>query len=150
MALGTLTFDGQRMVTALAGLSEWGWIDRPTLESVVRAWLGRIRQGHFPGFTQIMGLLDDAVQIARLRVGADLLLFRKTLHTLEGVVADIGGGDRIGTVLLGQFLGHLAAEYPQRWFLPPTSRACATRLSTADLVEAAVSWPWTVARFWLG
>jgi ubiquinone biosynthesis protein len=150
LALGAVTFDEERLVTALVGLSEWGGIDRPALASVARSWLGRIRQGRFPGFTQMMGLLDEAVQAARLRVGADLLLFRKTLHTLEGVVADIGAGDRLDTVLLGQFLGHLAAEYPQRWLRLPGSRAFATRLSNADLAEAVLGWPWAVARFWLG
>jgi ubiquinone biosynthesis protein len=150
MALGALTFDDQRLVTALEGLSDWGQIDRPALASVVRAWLGHLRQGHFPGFTRLMGLLDDAVQSARLRVGADLLLFRKTLHTLEGVVADVGATDRIGTVLLDQFLTHLVAECPQRWLTLPGSRAFATRLSNADLAEAVLGWPLAVARFWVG
>ena len=35
-------------------------------------------------------MLDEAVQKARLRLAADLMLFRKTLHTLEGVLAEIG------------------------------------------------------------
>jgi ubiquinone biosynthesis protein len=149
--LGAVTFDHQRIVAALAGLAEWGRIDRPALESTVRSWLGRIRRGRFPGFLWIMGLLDDAVQTARLRVAADLLLFRKSLFTLEGVLADVGAADdRIDTVLLGQFLGCLAAECPQRWLAPPTSRGFATRLSNMDLADAVLGWPWTVARFWLG
>jgi ubiquinone biosynthesis protein len=150
MVLGALTFDETRIVSALVSLSERGRIDGSALTSVVRTWLCRIRQGHFPGFTQLLGLLDEAVQTARLHVGADLLLFRKTLHTLEGVIADISPGDRIGTVLLGQFLAHLAAEYPSRWLTLPGSRAFATRLSNVDLTEAVLGWPWTVARFWLG
>jgi ubiquinone biosynthesis protein len=151
MVLGSLTLDGPRIVTALAELAEWGRIDRQALASVVDAWLGRIRQGNFPRFTSLMGLLDEAVQKGGLRVGADLLLFRKTLHTLEGVVADIGAEEgRLDAVLLGHQLGHLVAEYPRRWLTLPNSRAFATRLSNADLLEAVLGWPCTVARFWLG
>jgi hypothetical protein len=99
----------------------------------------------------MMNLLDDAVQIGRLRTSADLLRFRKSLHVLKGVVTDIGAGsDQIGAVLLGQFFGHLACEYPERLLSLPTSRAFATRLSNADLAEVMLSWPWAAARFWLG
>jgi ubiquinone biosynthesis protein len=150
MVLGSLTLDGQRILTALEALAQWGRIDRPALASVVQIWLGRIRQGHFPRFTSLMGLLDDAVQKGGLRVGADLLLFRKTLHTLEGVVADVGAEERIDAVLLRHLLGHFLAEYPRRWLTLPGSRAFATRLSNADLMEAVLGWPCTVATFWLG
>jgi ubiquinone biosynthesis protein len=150
LTLGALTFDAQRLLTTLAGLSGWGSIDQPALVAVVHAWLGRIRQGQFPGFLELMGLLDEAGQTARLRVGADLLLFRKTLLTLEGVVADVGAGERIGNVLLTQFLGHLTAEYPQRWLALPAARNFPTRLSNADLAEVVLGWPCTLTRFWLG
>jgi ubiquinone biosynthesis protein len=151
IVLGALTLDGQRIVTALAALAERGCINEPALAAVVRAWLGGVRRGHFPGFTSLMGLLDEAAQTAGLRVGADLLLFRKALHTLEGVLADVvGGANRIDVVLLAGFLGHLLAECPQRWLALPTDRGFPTRLSNADLAEAVLGWPGTVARFWLG
>ena len=44
----------------------------------------------FPGLTWLVGLLDDATQTARLRVAADMMLFRKSLHTLEGVIGELG------------------------------------------------------------
>jgi ubiquinone biosynthesis protein len=150
VVLGALALDGERLANTLAGLDEGGRVDRPALGSAVRAALGRIGRGHIPGFTWLMALLDQAVQTARLRVGADLLLFRKALHALEGVVADVGEeAGRIDAVLLGQFLGHLAAEWPLRWLAPPGSRAFATRLSNADLTELVLSWPWAAACFWL-
>jgi ubiquinone biosynthesis protein len=147
--LGALTLDAGRIVSTLAGLARPG-LDLPALESVVRSWLGRVWRGQFPGFTWLMGLLDEAVQAARLRVGGDLMLFRKALHTLEGVLADVGAGDgRIDEVLLGSFLGHLAVEWPRRWLAPPCSRAFATRLSNADLAGFLLSLPLAVTRFWL-
>jgi ubiquinone biosynthesis protein len=150
ITLGAMALDAGRIVTILAGLGERRRADRPALESVVHAWLRRVRWGQFPGFTWLMGLLDEATQTARLRVGADLLLFRKTLHTLEGVVADIGASSRrIDDLLLGEFLRHLVTEWPRRWLAPPHCRAFATRLSNADLAQIALSLPWTAAQFWL-
>jgi ubiquinone biosynthesis protein len=150
ITLGALTLDAERIVAILADLAERQPIDRAALESVVHAWLGRIRQGQFPGFTWLMGLLGEAVQTARLRVAADLLLFRKTLYTLEGVVADIGAQEsRIDQVLLREFLGHFAVEWPARGFALPDSRMFATRLSNADLAQMMLSLPWTATRLWL-
>jgi ubiquinone biosynthesis protein len=150
ITLAALTLDAERIVAILAGLAERQSLDRAALQSVVYAWLGRVRQGQFPGFTWLMGLLDEAVQTARLRVGADLLLFRKMLYTLEGVVTDIGVQDsRIDGVLLGEFLGHLAVEWPGRWLALPNCRTFATRLSNADLAQMMLRLPWTATRIWV-
>jgi ubiquinone biosynthesis protein len=150
ITLSALTFHAERIVTILVGLDERQRIDRRTLESVVHAWLARIRQGQFPGFTWLLGLLDEAVQTARLRVGSDLLLFRKTLYTLEGVIADIGAeASCMDDVLLGVFLGHFAVEWPARWFALPDSRMFATRLANGDLLHLLLRLPWTAVRFWL-
>ena len=66
------------------------------------------------------------------------------------MVADIGEGDsRIDEVLVREFLGQLALEWPRRWLAPPDSRAFATRLSNADLSRLALGLPWAVTRFWL-
>jgi hypothetical protein len=149
ITLGALTLDAQRIAAILAGLSERQPIDGAALKSVVHGWLKRIRQGQFLGFTRLMGLLDQAVQTARLRVATDLLLFRKTLYTLEGVIADIGAQEsRIDDVLLGEFLGHFAVEWPARWVASPDCRTFATRLSNADLARMMLGLPWTVTRFW--
>jgi ubiquinone biosynthesis protein len=146
IALGAATLDAGRIVSALGVLAGQRRVGQPALEGVVLAWLRRVRRGHFPGFAWLLGLLDEAVQTARLRVGADMLLFRKSLHALEGVVADIGGpGSRIDAVLLGEFLDHLAVEWPGRWSAPPDCRAFATRLSNADLFQFLLGLPWTVA-----
>src|SRR5262245_35177287 len=91
-------------------------------KAVVHARLGRVRRGQFPGFPWLLGLLDEAVQTAGLRVGPDLLRFRKGLHTLAGMLADLSAGDgRIDQALLGAFLRHLAAEWPLRWLDWPHS-----------------------------
>lgn len=148
--LGAVTLDVGHVVTVLAGLAEPGRFDRSALEVVVRDRLRRLRHGEFPGYAWLMGLLDEAVSEAKLRVGADLMLFRKTLHTLDGLLADVGGGDDpVQAVIQTEFLVHLAAEWPFRWLAPPGARAFATRLSNADLVHPMLTLPWTVTRFWL-
>jgi ubiquinone biosynthesis protein len=149
--LGALTLDAGRIATTLAGLAEGRALDPTALESVVGSRLGEIRRGEFPGFGWLLGLLDEAVQTARLRVRPDLLLFRKALHMLEGVAADVGAGDRrITEVVVREFLRHLVREWPQRWLAPPGSRAFVTRLSNADLFGLVLGLPWAVTRFWLG
>jgi ubiquinone biosynthesis protein len=148
--LGALTFDPARIVATLEGLAQRQGVDRAALAAVVRDGLQRLRPGQFPDLGWLMSLLDEATRISRLRVGANLLLFWKSLLTLEGVIADIGAGDRrIDEVLLREFFGHLAFEWPQRWLTPPGSRAFATRLSNTDLAHWMLSLPWTSTRCWL-
>ncbi len=147
--LGAMTYHCESIVTILEGLAK-RCPDRTALEAVVRAALARIGRGQFPGFTWLMGLLDDAAQTAGLRVGTDLLLFRKSLYTIAGILADIGAtSHRIDEVLLGQFVGHLALEWPERWLTLPHCRAFASRLSNADLARVILGLPCAATRFWL-
>jgi ubiquinone biosynthesis protein len=149
IVLAALALDSERVVSLLEGLAQQQ-ADRPALVGVVRSWLRRITRGSFPTFTWLLGLLDEAVLQARLRLDGDLLLLRKTLHTLEGVIADVGGSIRaIDWVLLENFLRHWAAEWPRRWFTPPASRAFATRLSNADLVGFFLQFPVAATRYWM-
>jgi ubiquinone biosynthesis protein len=150
LILGALTLDAERMVATLSGLDERQRLKQASLREIVRIWLGRMRQGQLPGFTWLMGLLDEAVRTAGLRVSGDLLLFRKTIHTLQGVVADIGPREScLDEAFLGEFLRHFVEEWPARWLARPNSRDFATRLSNADLTELLLSVPATAARFWL-
>jgi ubiquinone biosynthesis protein len=148
--LAAVTLDAPRLITLLTTLAERVPPDPTALDQVVRARLRRLRHGEFPSFPWLMGLLDEAVQSARLRVHADLMLFRKTLHTLDGVVADLGAGDhRIHLVLQNEWLRHFSREWPLRWIAPPDSRSFATRLSNVDLIQLMLSVPFAATRFWL-
>jgi ubiquinone biosynthesis protein len=150
ITLGALTFQPERILAAIAGLAERGLVDRAALQSVVDAWLMQIRQGAFPGLTWLVGMLDEAIRAAGLRVRADLLLFRKMFHSLEGVLADIGAAGLPADWALGrEFLGHFTREWPLRWWMPVASRAFSTRLSNADLAELLLGLPWSTMQFWL-
>jgi len=116
--------------------------DRPALRATVERHLRALAPLRLPGLTWLMGLLDEAVASAGLRVAAHLLAFRKTLLTLDGVLADITPGFRLDDALLASFLPRLAAEWPWRAFLLPESRALPTRFSNADLTRLALALPW--------
>ena len=67
------------------------------------------------------------------------MLFRKSLHTLEGVIAEIGGGQiQIDDVLLVDFLRHLRSRMAAAVGASPDSREFATRLSNFDLTRTSV------------
>ncbi len=149
MMLGAATLDVGRIVGVLQQMAEGQSLDSEALTAVVGKWVRRIRDGQLPGMTWLVGLLDEATQKARLRVVPDLMLFRKSLLTLDGVVAEIGESHgQIDNVLCIEFLRHFAREWPQRWFQLPNSRDFATRLSNLDLTGTLLSCPLTAARFW--
>jgi ubiquinone biosynthesis protein len=145
--LGALLLDAPAITRLLLDLNTSVRVRRPALTAVVDAWLKRIGLFRPPGFSWLTGMLDEAVQHAGLGLGADLLLFRKSMHLLEGVIADIGAPqDALDQVLLRQFLLHLAGEWPLRWLRPPFSRAYATRLSNADLLDSVLKVPMAMGR----
>ncbi len=150
LMLGAVTLDASRMTRVLAQLAERPPVDFGALRKVIRDRLDRITRGEFPGFAWLVGLLDDAVQSARLRVAPDLMVFRKSLHSVMGVVAEVGPpGFQIDEVLGGKFLREFAVEWPKRWLAAPNSRQFATRLSNLDLTRTALSLPLAASRFWM-
>jgi ubiquinone biosynthesis protein len=146
MVLGGLSLSPQQVAAALDKLSSEGHADEAELTTVVQGAVRSVRLGQFPGFSWLTGMLDDAVLKARLRPAADLILFRKVLLTLDGVLVDVSEGIRIDDVLPLIFVRKLISEWPQRLLTPPFSRALASRLSTGDLTRLILELPWTAAR----
>ncbi|MGZ8308903.1 MAG: AarF/ABC1/UbiB kinase family protein [Rhodoplanes sp.] len=149
IVLGAVTLDASRIAEALAVLSEQEKVDSKAVMPVINAALGRMRELRLPGLLWLTELLDNAVQVG-VRFDAQMLLLRKMLHALEGVIADMGA-DRtcIDAVLLSDFFTRMAIEWPYRWLTPPDSRAFVTRLSNADLAGVTMNMPLTAIRFWL-
>jgi ubiquinone biosynthesis protein len=147
--LAAITLNDEKIVTVLEDLAEQESVDRAALSKVVDNWLRRMRRGHLPGLSWLVGLLDEATQTAGLRVAADMMLFRKSLLTLEGVIGELGADDfQIDSVVLGEFARHFGEEWLERWISAPASRAFATRISNTDLAETLLTAPIAVARFW--
>jgi ubiquinone biosynthesis protein len=148
---GAMMLDERRVVRMLESLCEGRVPDPARLRSVVRDHLRPIGAGGLPDFGWVIGLLDEAFARAGLRASNDLLLFRKSLHILHGVLADLGPGSlAIDQALVLDFIRHLADEWPLRWLAAMDSRALATRLSNADLTQMMLTLPITATRCWLG
>ncbi len=146
--IGAATLDTGRISGAIEGLAEGG-IDADALRRVVENKLALIRDGHLPGVAWLTDLMDDAATKARGRFGPDLVIFRKVLQTLNGVVADVSEESRADAVLAASLVSRLGMEMPGRMVARPLSRAFTTHLSNADLAHLSMSAPLIVSRYWL-
>ena len=140
IVIGALTLDASRIRAAIDGLSQ-GRSDGAALQAVIDERIATLRNGAFPGMAWVTGLLDAAAPQARCRFDGDLLMFRKVLQTLEGVVADVSAAARPDRVLVVTVLKALAAEWGQRLCALPFSRHFATHLSNLDLTQLWASAP---------
>ena len=142
IVLGAAALDEELILDHLGKIADAEGFDRPAVAIVVRKWLQRIVAGDVPGLNWVVGLLDEAVQTARLRVHGELMLFRKSLYTVQGVVESIAGGTMdVDDVLVRGFARALARELPRRWFASPVSREFATRTSNLDLLALYLRMP---------
>jgi ubiquinone biosynthesis protein len=147
--LAALTLDVRRVVTELTKLDSPGNKDRAKLRTIAEKWIGRIHHGDIPGLTWLVGLLDDATQHARLRPATDLILFRKSLLTLEGVIAEVAGTPgSTDEVLLMEFVRHFIAEWPGRCFKWAHLPNHTTRLSNLDIARLLCGLPATAVQLW--
>jgi hypothetical protein len=142
--VGAITRDGETILAALQSLALRP-VDGPALRVIVARHLGALAPLRPPGLGWLMGLLDEAVTAAGLRVAGPLLAFRKALLTLDGVLADITPDFRVDDALLASFLPRLVAELPWRALLPPEGRTLPTRVSNVDLARLALALPWLAA-----
>jgi ubiquinone biosynthesis protein len=147
--LAALMFDELRLSELVARLGVRGSVDGAILSDIVRRWLLRFRQGQFPSLDWLLGLLDDAALNAGLRVSGEMLLFRKSLLTLEGVLADLTDDSyALNDFIVSELVIQFASELPGRWLVAPRSREFGTRVSNADLARLAGRWPRAAVRFW--
>lgn len=140
LVLGAFTLDEARVRASIDTLSR-GRSDAAALQAIIAAGMRRLSDGAWPGITWVTDLLDDAATGARCHFGADLLMFRKALQTIQGVVADVAADCRPDRVLTFALLRTLAAEWGQRSYTLPYSRHFATHLSNLDLTQLFVSAP---------
>nr|VFK22023.1 MAG: ubiquinone biosynthesis protein [Candidatus Kentron sp. MB] len=149
LLLGAITFDIARVVHAIEGLA----YSRPNHDlvwKITEIALRRLHPHKFPGFNWLVKLLDDAKLLAGVHFPKDLLLFRKTILTLEGVIADICPNCRIGKILplsaVQQFLHELLKR---SLCCSPLSRAFGTHVSNLDLMNLYWSLPMGIGLRWL-
>jgi ubiquinone biosynthesis protein len=150
LLLASVAQNPESMSEILCKLSTRSNPNRSQLRLITMHWLKKLRMGHFPGLRWLIGLLDDAVQDASLRLKPDLLLLRKSQFTLKGVVGEIGAkADVFDRVMLVELFKHFMREWPSRWFAPPNAHKFSTNLSNHDLMKAILDVPFAANRFWL-
>ena len=140
IVLGALTLDGSRIRAAIDALSQ-GRSDAAALQGIIDARVAQLGAGAWPGMSWVTSLLDEVALHARCRFEGDLLMFRKVLQTLDGVVADVSADSHPDRVLTLALLRTLAAEWTQRSYTLPLSRHFATHLSNLDLTQLFASAP---------
>lgn len=149
LLLGAITHDGCTIERAMDALAT-GDVDHGRLQRVIDGALRQIRQGELPGLAWLTRLMDQAVTQTRVKFGTDLLMFRKVLLTLEGVLADLSEESSVDAMLATSFLTRLGREWGDRLSVPAFSRSLGTHLSNADLMLAGMSGTLSAARYWAG
>lgn len=141
IVLRAATFDAAGICQAVEGLSE-GDLQRPDqLRTAVDAVLVRFRGQFVPTLVGICALLDAAATKGGVKLPNQLLLYRKALMTVEGVVTDLAGDGFADRALRDSAATQLLREWPARCLLPPFSRALGSRLSSLDLCAAGIQYP---------
>lgn len=144
--LGAMTLDSERIGRAIAALAD-EQIDQVALADVLQTRMHLLREGAWPGFDWLMGLMDAAVTEAGGQFDAGLVMFRKVLQTLDGVVKDVSPDCRVDRVMALSLAKRLAAEWHQRAYAEPRSREFSTHFSNLDLAQLLVSTPIIGSRY---
>jgi ubiquinone biosynthesis protein len=136
--------DSQRIADAMTRLAS----SAPTanMDSVLRRWVAQHDDRPLPRFTDMLQLTDD-LAMSGVRFPHRLMLFRKAVFTLDGVVNDTCPEVTLSQLVEATMAERIAmGEWPWRLVLPITSRALPSAISTLDLcsvIAAATAWAWS-------
>jgi len=146
IVLGALNLDANRVLRAVAAMA----IELPderALRDVVAKAVATLYRTEAPGLHWLLNLLGDAMFKAGVLFGHDLVLFRKSVLTLEGVTADVSTDLSLGTVLPLSGGMELLREWTRRWVASPISRDFRTHVSNIDLLFLYFAVPSAMTRF---
>lgn len=146
--VGALMLDSGRICRSLEDLGDL--LDAAKTRDAVSAAVENVRLGEFPGIEWMTALFDRLAAAQALRFPDALILFRKSLLTLSGVVADISETPSVDSVIMRTGWLDLLGGLPFRPLAAMDSRSRGTHLSNADLFGIWAGLPATAARFWTG
>lgn len=118
------------------------------LSETVGAAIDELNRGRFPSPSWIVDLLDRAV-FAGATIPGNLLLFRKMLLTLNGVIADVCDESSLDAILLSKGFSQFWAELPRRALSWPQSRDFTTHVSTSQLARMMTAAPLAAGQYWM-
>ncbi len=147
IVLGALSLDEASMCQAFEDLAT-SPPDHDKLKAVVAQELHSVLSGSFPGFHWLLGLMDRAALEANISFPESMAMFRKALHTLLGVVADVSESCSLDDVLMSSGLQKLMAEWPQRFVSSFHSRDYSTHASNSDIAGLLMSFPLLPLKVW--
>jgi len=147
LLLGALTLDPKRIAHEIEALAQ-APVNVSALEAVVDKAVAELCAGKFPGFRWSQSLLDEASLAAGVQFSSELLLYRKSILTIEGVIKDISSESFIGRVFPATAVRQFVCELTARALAPPTSRHFGTHVSNLDLIALYWGGPTAAARFW--
>jgi len=146
--------DIRRTYEAIAALCRDDLEHNPRKAAIVRGKVAEFFENlspfRLPDVSQIAALMDG-ISLLGVHFPAELLLLRKTLYTLNGVIAEISPNVRIGSVIARYGLGLLLRESPGRQLRLPidTSTVFRSHLSNYDLTLLALSLPLLGGRLYM-
>ena len=134
----------KRTIKALAVVEP----DESALHEVVDKAVGALYRSELPGLRWLLNLLGDAMFKAGVHFSGDLVLFRKSILTLEGVAADVSTETSLGKVLPLSAGAQFLREWARRCVTSPISRNFGTRVSNLDLLSLYFATPSATTRFY--
>ena len=143
--LGGLMLDRKRITRAVNRLSSAGEEATP-IDQEIRAALAKVKNGQLPGPTWIAELFDGLLDTG-VRFSAELLLFRKSLFTIIGVISEIAPPFSVDKSFFVSFFKYFSLDSPKRLYALPFSHNYRTHLSNYDLLLLYVQSPLVVARY---
>jgi len=146
IVLGALNLDPYRVRRAIAAMAV-NEPDETALREVVDRAVGALYRTEPPSLCWLLNLLGDAMFKAGVGFGEDLVLFRKSVLTLEGVAADVSTGTSLGKVLPLSGGLELLREWARRSVASPISRDFGTHVSNLDLLSLYFAAPSAAGRF---
>jgi len=145
--LGALRRDRVAVARAIDALAESG-VRGALLRDVVDKAVGGLLTGGLPGFHWLLTLLDDVALQGAANFGQSLVVFRKSILTLSGVLADITAEDRVEPVMRRTGLSQIIREWPVRGWASPDSRSFGSHISNLDLLSLYWALPEVSRRVW--
>ena len=100
LLLGALTLNPGRVYAAIETLGQP--IDPEPVQVAVLESIQQVRRGHFPGVDWLVSLMDTLASTSAVRFPEEVILFRKALLTLSGVVDDVSPDVSMDGVLIRQ------------------------------------------------
>ncbi|OQZ05876.1 MAG: hypothetical protein B6D36_07890 [Planctomycetes bacterium UTPLA1] len=147
LLMAALLRDAAGLCTALDALAV-KHADPIKLADVAARSLDELLRGRLIGPNWIVDLIDQSV-LAGASFPANLLLFRKTLITLQGVVSDVCEDSSLDAIVMSKGMAEFWAELPRRACTWPLSTDFTTHVSSSQIANMMATAPFAVGQVWM-